>query len=172
MVSSKQAQHVLAAFASAVTDIAQRPESLVLESRLFGSLDAEQLTAWNAERPAGDFHDGCLHDLLRETSLRQPMQPAVSAWDGELTYEQLDHLSDALGARIVVAGIRPEEIVALCFEKSLWAVVAMVAVVKSGGECTFRFLSSCRANPNHDLNSRHPSFKSPVLTAYRSIRSY
>ncbi|XPS72575.1 hypothetical protein M3J07_004727 [Ascochyta lentis] len=133
MLSTQQAQYVLAAFISAVSNIARRPESLVSESHLFGPLHEEQLTAWNAERPAGKMHDGCIQDLLRETALRQPLQPAVCAWDGELSYEQLDHLSTALAARIAAAGIKPEDIVALCFEKSMWAVVAMVAVAKSGG---------------------------------------
>ncbi|KAI2483727.1 Peptide synthetase [Pyrenophora tritici-repentis] len=133
MLSAQQARHVLAAFTSAVNDIARRPESLVSDSQLFGPLDEEQLTAWNTERPVSNMYDGCIHNLLRETALRQPLQPAVSAWDGDLTYDQLDHLSATLATRIAAAGVQPEDLVALCFEKSMWAVVAMVAMAKSGG---------------------------------------
>jgi amino acid adenylation domain-containing protein len=63
-----------------------------------------------------------------------PGAPAVSSWDGEMTYADLDTMSSNLGTylrdrlRLV-----PESTVAICLEKSVWAVVAMLAVMKAGG---------------------------------------
>jgi non-ribosomal peptide synthetase component F len=57
----------------------------------------------------------------------------VCAWDGDLTYGELDALSSALAEHLAERGVGPEVFVPLCFEKSRWTIVAMVGVMKAGG---------------------------------------
>ena len=71
--------------------------------------------------------------MIIEIAARQPKALAVYAWDGELTYGELDALSTRLAHHIVGYGVGPGSVVPLCFEKSMWAVVAMIAVMKAGG---------------------------------------
>ncbi|THC87382.1 hypothetical protein EYZ11_013173 [Aspergillus tanneri] len=68
-----------------------------------------------------------------ERTRQQPDAPAVCAWDGELTYKELDELSTRLAHHLVGLGVGPETIVPLCFEKSMWMPVAMLGVMKAGG---------------------------------------
>lgn len=75
----------------------------------------------------------CVHDLIAETTRRQPEAVAICAWDGELTYGQLDKLSTRLAHHLVENGVGSEVVVLLCFEKSMWMPVAMLAVMKAGG---------------------------------------
>lgn len=75
----------------------------------------------------------CVHDLLAETTRRQPEAVAIYAWDGELTYGQLDELSTRLAYYLVEQGVGPAVVVPLYFEKSMWMPVAMLAVMKAGG---------------------------------------
>ena len=42
-----------------------------------------------------------------------------------------------MACRLLSSGVQCEEVVALCFEKSAWAVVAMVGVAKAGGRCAW-----------------------------------
>ncbi|KAL7773083.1 hypothetical protein CFE70_003047 [Pyrenophora teres f. teres 0-1] len=93
--------------------------------------DRQQLWAWNADMPP--VTDRCVHDLFAEQARAQPDAPAVCAWDGELTYGELDALSNRLAVHLVQIGVKPEDVVPLCFEKSMWTVVAMLAVLKAGG---------------------------------------
>lgn len=93
--------------------------------------DLREIWAWNASVP--EAVDACLHDIISTTARRQPQTPAVCAWDGELTYRQLDDMSTTLAHRLVKLGIEPGVIVPLCFEKSMWLPVAMLAVAKAGG---------------------------------------
>ena len=74
-----------------------------------------------------------IHELFSEQASAQPDAPAIHAWDGEMTYGELDAQSTRLAAHLVGLGVGPEDIVPLCFEKSMWTVVAMLAVLKAGG---------------------------------------
>ncbi|KAF7449952.1 EntF, Non-ribosomal peptide synthetase modules protein [Pyrenophora tritici-repentis] len=65
--------------------------------------------------------------------MARPTAPAICAWDGEMTYGELDALSSRIAGHLVELGVKPEVIVPLCFEKSMWTVVAMLAVLKAGG---------------------------------------
>lgn len=57
---------------------------------------------------------------------------AVYSWDGEMTYGELDALSTRLALFLVKSGICAGHIVPLCFDKSKWNIVAMLAVMKTG----------------------------------------
>ena len=93
--------------------------------------DLQEIWGWNARVP--EAVEACVHDLIAETTRRQPEAPAVCAWDGELTYGELDRLSARLAHHLVGLGVGPEVIVPLCFEKSMWTPVAQLAVIKAGG---------------------------------------
>ena len=63
----------------------------------------------------------------------QPDAPAVCAWDGCLTYDEIWTLSSRLAHHLVGLGIRADVVVPLLFEKSMWTPVAMVGVLRAGG---------------------------------------
>ncbi|OJZ79695.1 hypothetical protein ASPFODRAFT_148698 [Aspergillus luchuensis CBS 106.47] len=93
--------------------------------------DRRQMKAWNGEVPARV--ERCVHELVAERCRAQPDAPAVCAWDGDFTYGELDARSSALAAHLAARGVGPEVFVPLCFEKSRWTTVAMLAVMKAGG---------------------------------------
>lgn len=92
--------------------------------------DLEQIWIWNGFVPASS--ERCIHHIVHERALAQPTAPAICAWDGELTYIELDQLTTRLGNYLVDLGIQPNTLVPLCFEKSMWTVIAMLAVLKAG----------------------------------------
>ncbi|KAE8823751.1 hypothetical protein PTNB85_09876 [Pyrenophora teres f. teres] len=93
--------------------------------------DRQQLWVWNQNVPPAV--ERCIHDLFTEQAAARPDAPAICAWDGELTYGELDALSSKLAGHLVQLGVKAEDVVPLCFEKSMWTVVAMLAVLKAGG---------------------------------------
>lgn len=98
--------------------------------RAFGPRDHVQVLEWNRELPRTEQERV---DALEGRCRAQPDAPAVDGWNGRLTYGELDRASSALAARLAGLGVGPEVVVPLCFEKSRWAVVAVVTVVKAGG---------------------------------------
>lgn len=92
--------------------------------------DLQQIGSWNASIPESE--ERCVHDLISAQARRSPDAPAISAWDGEMDYGELDLLSTRLAIRLMQFGIGPNFLVPLCFDKSMWTSVAMVAVMKTG----------------------------------------
>ncbi|KAF2471471.1 amino acid adenylation, partial [Lindgomyces ingoldianus] len=121
------------------------PETIIADINALTPGDREELWASNREIPAAV--DRCVHDLFEEQARARSEAPAVCAWDGELTYSELDALSTRLASHLVGLGVKPEDIVPLCFEKSMWTVVAMLAVLKAGG-------AFASLNPEHP-RTRH-----------------
>src|SRR5581483_11119734 len=62
-----------------------------------------------------------------------PEAVAVIAGEERIRYGELDARADALAARLRAAGVGPETLVALCAERSIEWVVAMLAILKAGG---------------------------------------
>jgi amino acid adenylation domain-containing protein/non-ribosomal peptide synthase protein (TIGR01720 family) len=98
---------------------------------LLSKADMLKLEEWNRAVP--EQVDRCVHELITEWCRAQPDAPAVCAWDGKFTYAELDALSSALAAHLAERGVGSEIFVPLCFEKSRWTTVALVAVMKAGG---------------------------------------
>ncbi|KAL8748565.1 MAG: hypothetical protein Q9184_007213, partial [Pyrenodesmia sp. 2 TL-2023] len=103
-----------------------------------GSISARdllKLKEWNGEVPHPTPR--CVHDLVGEQRRRLPSALAVESWDGALTYQSLDELSSRLAHHLRSLEATMETFVPLCFEKSMWAVVSMMAVLKAGAAFTF-----------------------------------
>ncbi|NNB89170.1 non-ribosomal peptide synthase/polyketide synthase, partial [Corallococcus exiguus] len=81
-----------------------------------------------------DFErDATLHGLIERQVARTPDAPAVVFEASSLTYRQLDTRANQLAWRLRSLGVGPEVKVALCLERSVEAIVALLAVLKAGG---------------------------------------
>ncbi|KAI1109266.1 acetyl-CoA synthetase-like protein [Nemania sp. NC0429] len=85
-----------------------------------------------ASRPTVTY-DNCVHQMFQDCARTQPEALAISAWDAQLTYAELDTLSTSLAAYLAQHGVGPEVYVPIYSEKSSWVPVAMLAVLKAGG---------------------------------------
>lgn len=74
-----------------------------------------------------------MHHLVKGRAREIPGSQAVCAWDGSLIYGQLDALSSIAARRLACFGIGPRVYVPFAFEKSKWAIVASLAILKAGG---------------------------------------
>ncbi|KAL7780689.1 hypothetical protein CFE70_010714 [Pyrenophora teres f. teres 0-1] len=122
--------------------------------------------AWNYEIPG--VTNKCIHDLFAEQVLAQPNAPAICAWDGKMSYSVLDNLSTTLAGYLVKIGVKPEDVVPLCFEKSMWTVVAMLAVLKAGG--AFAPLDPDHPASRHKEILRQTSARVVLVSAQHSAR--
>ncbi|UNI18388.1 NRPS [Purpureocillium takamizusanense] len=107
-------------------------ETLLGDVSLTGPWDLQQAIAWNQE--CAEPIDDCVHYIIERQARKRPDEPAICAWDGELTYSELDAAADGLARYLarehgVVAG----DFVHVCFEKSVWFYVSILAINKAGG---------------------------------------
>ncbi|KAK8040911.1 hypothetical protein PG994_013918 [Apiospora phragmitis] len=93
--------------------------------------DIEELRKWNGVVP--EPKRALIHELYSERAREQPDAEALVSHEGSMTYQELDNLSNRLAGHLWTShGLRPGMHVPLVFEKGLWAVVAMMAVLKVG----------------------------------------
>lgn len=96
-------------------------------------LSAEQLEQlWDWNTPVPPNIEICMHDIIREQAQKQPQHLAIESWDGSFTYHDVDSLSDLFATKLVELGMPQGAIVPLCFEKSRWTAIAVLAVMKAG----------------------------------------
>ncbi|WP_434740542.1 amino acid adenylation domain-containing protein [Micromonospora sp. SH-82] len=75
----------------------------------------------------------CIHELFTRQVHARPDAVAVTHEGRDTTYRQLDRRADALAHRLRRVGVGPEVPVAVCVERSVGAVVALLGVLKAGG---------------------------------------
>ncbi|MFB3906287.1 MAG: amino acid adenylation domain-containing protein [Acidobacteriota bacterium] len=73
-----------------------------------------------------------LDDLLTSAASRFPDRPAVRFRDTQLTYGELDRLSNKVAHTLLTQGIRPAARVALYLDKSALSIAALYGVLKIG----------------------------------------
>lgn len=123
-------------FEHVVKQLCQRGSDAKLKDvALISPEDLTKVFSWNAHLPKPE--DSCLHHQIEFQALRTPTAEAVCAWDGVLTYSELDQLASRLASKLSIQGIGPEVIVPLCFDKSKWVIVSLLAVLKAGGACLY-----------------------------------
>ncbi|GKZ38792.1 nonribosomal peptide synthase, partial [Aspergillus brasiliensis] len=127
----------------------------------FSDRDWSRVCKFNSTIP--EAHDRCIHEVIHEQVLSCPESEAVCAWDGSLTYRDLDILSSQVAYHLHAHGVGPETCVALCFNKSKWNVVAMLGVLKAGGA----FVPLDPTHPTSRLQSLVRAVKAKVMLCSR-----
>ncbi|KAK1996788.1 amino acid adenylation domain-containing protein [Colletotrichum falcatum] len=83
-------------------------------------------------RPLPEKQDVLVHDVIARQAEARKQADAVCAWDGALSYSQLQDRADKLANHLSSIGVGPEVLVPVIFEKSAWSVVAILGVVRAG----------------------------------------
>jgi non-ribosomal peptide synthetase component F len=113
-----------------------------LESQTVATMDTMSpeeraiVSEWNRKSSTAIYETimapACVHDLIVDRIRLQPLAPAICAWDGDMDYETLDRVSTDVGRQICSMAIGTGAFIPLCFEKSIWFLVAVLSVLKSG----------------------------------------
>ncbi|MDV5143313.1 amino acid adenylation domain-containing protein [Streptomyces sp. SBC-4] len=89
------------------------------------------LTEWNGT--AVETVSGSLPELFEAQVARTPEAVAVVSGGSEVSYADLDARANRLARHLVAMGVGPESFVGVCLERGIDTVVALLAVLKSGG---------------------------------------
>ncbi|WP_434348622.1 amino acid adenylation domain-containing protein [Myxococcus virescens] len=90
------------------------------------------LRQWN-DTGTPEAEGACLHALFEAQALRTPDAVAVVVDDWELTYGELDQLSDRVAASLQDWDVGPEVVVGVYLDRSAELIVSLLAVMKAGG---------------------------------------
>ncbi|KAF3765438.1 hypothetical protein M406DRAFT_37645 [Cryphonectria parasitica EP155] len=109
-----------------------RPADVTIDSCMAPTpFDLDSIWRWCHELPP--THAFCMQDMVAHQAQRHPDKVAIDSWDGTLTYGEVDRYSTFLAASLVNdSGVQLHDFIPLCFEKSRWTIVAVLATMKAG----------------------------------------
>ncbi|MGI5152105.1 amino acid adenylation domain-containing protein [Plantactinospora sp. CA-294935] len=119
-------------YAEALTALAADPDSRYDTRSFAPPRDQARLreVCWG---PAGTADGRRLHDLVDEQARRRPDAPAVWHDGAVVTYRELVRRANRLAHLLRAGGAGPERVVGVLAERSIEQIVALLAVLKSGG---------------------------------------
>ncbi|NQU13991.1 MAG: AMP-binding protein [Desulfobacteraceae bacterium] len=92
------------------------------------------LSAWPNDLPRQlELVEKPLHEFLRESAKRHPEKAAVNYYGNQISFQQVDDLSDRLAAALCDMGLKKGDRVSLFLENCPQFVIAYYGVLKAGG---------------------------------------
>lgn len=131
LASPGAAQSLMAQLRHVVTLICTSTAARLGDLELLSPEDQLIITSKNETAPAAA--QNLIHSMTQQVAMRQPDAVAINAWDGTMTYGEVENAASRLAHHLVTAfEIGPEVKVGICMDKSIWAAVAMLATLKAG----------------------------------------
>lgn len=73
------------------------------------------------------------HQMFEQQVQRTPQAPALRFGSRTLTYRELDAVSNQLAHHLHRQGVKPDDRVALCLDRSIEMVIGLMGILKAGG---------------------------------------
>jgi len=120
-------------FQTLLEGIIANPDLRISELPLLGQVERNRLlTEWNDTRREYP-KDKCIHELFEEQVERSPDAVAVVFEEQQLTYKELNGRASQVAHYLRKLGVGPESLVAICMDRSLDMIVALLGILKAGG---------------------------------------
>ncbi|WFT94319.1 amino acid adenylation domain-containing protein [Bradyrhizobium barranii] len=123
-------QHALAQLADALE---RAPNTPVRELDILPA-DERAYLLEELNRTAAPYPSAkCIHELFEAEVRKAPDAVAVVCADARLSYGELNARANRLAHHLIGLGVRPDQPVAICLERSVAMVVGVLAILKAGG---------------------------------------
>ncbi|CAI7566373.1 unnamed protein product [Penicillium pancosmium] len=120
-------------FSQVYKRILLEPHAKLDEISSISPLDMERIRQFTRPKPVKSTgRRDCLHALISRNYLNRPNSTALCSTKEQLTYAELGQKSAAIAVLLRCRGVAPGDVVGLCMEKSLLALVAILGILRSG----------------------------------------
>lgn len=119
-------------FQTLLEAVVEQPETAIAELPLLTAPERHQLLVeWNATKT--DYpKDKCVHQLFEEQVAKTPDAIALVFEDQQLSYQALNAKANQLAHYLQTMGVKPDNLVAICMERSFDLVIGLLAILKAG----------------------------------------
>jgi amino acid adenylation domain-containing protein len=132
VLSTGQAEHLVSFLEEAVVAVATKDSTCTPSELAITSIAQNKIVeGWNSQaliQPSVPT----IHQIIHNISVTEPGHLALLAGDGTLTYTELDTISSRLATHLQTLGVQPGMFIPVCFNKTSWEIVAMLAINKAG----------------------------------------
>jgi amino acid adenylation domain-containing protein len=124
-------ERLIGHYKTILASAANGPEQRLSELPILSSGERVlMLVDWNATER--DYDDRCLHEQFAEQAARRPEATAVATAEERISYGELDRRSRQLARELLGLGVREGMLVAICLDRSVDLLVAMLGVLRTG----------------------------------------
>ncbi len=149
-----------------LTEMVAQPGGRISELELLSEDEREQMVVgWNAT--ASEYPKQSIQELFEEQAARRPRSIAVTHEGRQLTYEELNERANQLAYYLRRKGVRLEEKVGLCADRSLEMVVGLLGILKAGGA----YVPLDGSYPRERLNYMLRDTQVRVVLSQQSLRA-
>ncbi len=120
-------------FETLLRNIVATPTQRLSELSLIDDKEQHQLRHQFNQTVADYDEQSTIHALFEAQTSATPQAIALVWGDEQLSYQALNTQANQLAHHLVGLGVKPETLVAVCAQRSMTMVVALLAILKAGG---------------------------------------
>ena len=124
---------MLTALASLTDALERAPATPVRDLEILPESERRKLLVDFNDTAAAFGEDGCIHAMFEARAARTPDAIALVFEGQTLDYGELDRRANRLAHHLIDLGVKPDDRVAICTERSLDMVVGLLGILKAGG---------------------------------------
>jgi amino acid adenylation domain-containing protein len=129
-IREDEADCIIGTFSQAIESVVADPDQTIGGLSLFSPADTSKMQSWSKCQPQPIY--STIHEQVSRQAAFNLAKMAVCSTSLNLTYGEIESLSDCLAHMLVESGVGRGSVVPFCMEKSVWATVAMLGVLKAG----------------------------------------
>jgi Condensation domain/AMP-binding enzyme len=133
LYSEETARQFLDAFCGLVDTLGNNPDIKIRDISAVSDNELTRLVKELSTSGPVEPVERCIHHLFEEQTLRTPTSIAVEFESDYMTYSQLNSKANRLARILIQQGVGPDSVVALCFDRGIPQILAILAVLKAGG---------------------------------------
>ena len=126
-------RRMLSHFLVLLNGIVERPDEHINRLPLLSIDEQRHLLVEFDQTKVNYGGDQFLDKLFEKQAKATPDRVAVKFGDDLLTYRELNERADQVASHLSMLGVRPNELVGLCVDRSLDMAVGLLGILKSGG---------------------------------------
>lgn len=156
-------ERMIAHYREILSVMTVEPERRIRHGSILTAVESKTiLVGWNQTESTYPSKT-TLQDLFAARTARTPDAVAVASGQSQWTYEELRLHAYALAGRLREAGVGPETMVALLTDRSVEAIIALLAILEAGGA----YLPLDPSFPHERLGFMLRDTGAPILLAQR-----
>lgn len=129
----EEVERRLAEFRAFLDGILANPELPIQEISVLPETEKAQILAFGKNEITLDFGLKCLHELFEDQVLKTPLKTALVYQDQSLTYFELNQRANRLARYLITNGLKTNDFVGICLDRSLDSIISIYAILKAGG---------------------------------------
>lgn len=133
--SKEMAESVAGTYDAIITALVESTDKPIAQLDMLSQADRARIEGWNSHSPV--LLEETVHRVVGRQATERPDAPAVTGWDGDLTFRELDTISSAFADHLRSLRAVPHGrwLIPFAMSKSIWVPVTMLAILKAGAAC-------------------------------------